>query len=260
MDCNESSRYMISLCVIGIVFVVIMGFLLIIPSVDGYSNHYDDVRNNQITQLWNLGNNLTEGDMLEYKICNDNIMYQEIYPYHCYNIKLTFISILESYKGDTWIVQGYFETPDRVEPVILLVNPYTFEITTDPLHVNLGESLESTIFSLNQYGEKSLSVGSIWDEIDSYFTNKINLEIKGKSILNIMNRTIQTSILSYDIIVPSEIHLNYDFPFPLKSTLYSPHIIFPAPKELHYFELINYEMSGIDYGDTSHTHDGLSEH
>lgn len=229
--------------IVYVIVMVICGsimIILLIPNVSAYSNHYDEVMDNQNNVSWSVGDNLNEGDYFHYTICNDELMSQIIWPYHCYDVKLTFISILESYKGNTWLVQGYLIVNENVSPMILFVNPYTFEVSTDPLNVNLGESLENTIFSLSKYGEKSLSIGTVWDSIDSYFTNKINLEIKSKTILSIQNNTIPVSVLSYDIIKPSVTHISTDYPFPLFSEIYSPQIIFPEPKELLYYKLVEY--------------------
>jgi len=208
--------------------------------LDQVNQHYDNYNNS----LWSLGENIQEGDYYSYKICNDDYIAQKIYPYHCYNIELEFVTILESYKGKVWIVQGNFTTLEINRSMIFLIDPDTFEVDTDLLNVDLGNSLENTIFLLSIYGEKSLSIGTVWDHIDSYFTNKIPLEIKNKQTIQIPNgvvdTSIETSVLSYDIIIPSNIYLHNDFPFPLKAKLYSPNIIYPEPQELYYFELLEY--------------------
>jgi hypothetical protein len=178
-------------------------------------------------------------------------MAQNIYPYHCYEIKLKFLDILESYRGPIWIVQGelsYGENNEFVNYTILEINPITFEVKSDRLNVNLANSLESTIFSLAQYKEKSLSIGTVWDEIDSYFTNVIPLEIKREQIMELEfrgittdeNTTISTSVLGYDIITESVVNISETYSFPIKSHMFSPHQIFPEPKELYYYELLNY--------------------
>ena len=198
--------------------------------------------------LWRLGENIQEGDYYEYKICNDDTMYQIIYPYHCYTISLEFVTILESYQGKVWIVQGNFITPNISEQIIFLIDTDNFKVNTDLLHKELGVSIQNTIFSLSKYGKSSLSIGTVWDYLDSYFTNKIPLEIKNKQSIQILNgsnyngnySTIETSVLSYDIIVPSNIYLHNDFPFTVQAKLYSPNIIYPEPKELYYYELLEY--------------------
>ncbi len=208
--------------------------------------------------LWSLGDNIAEGDYYSYKICNDDMMYQIIYPYHCYIISLEFVKLLESHTGDTWIVQSYLTIgggtiDNSTSPLILLIDPISFDVSTNPFNKKLGASIQNTIFSLSQYGEKSLSIGEVWDEIDSYYTNKIPLEIKNKQTIQIshtsINGTIVTSmevsVLSYDIIIPSNTYLHNDFPFPLKSKLYSPNIIYPEPQELYYFELLEYSTIDI---------------
>ena len=296
---NTSMKYLVLLIFVllilaTIILVTTIVFKIVdtIPSVfaisTNYSNYnyleqvqanYDDYNNS----LWSLGNGIAEGDYFVYKICNDNMMYQIIYPYHCYVISLEFVKILESYNGDVWIVQSYFtidgtigdtigdniyDTIDytivnsnNTSPLILLIDPYTFHVTTDPFNKKIGESLENTIFSLSTYGKQSLSIGIVWDEIDSYFTNKIPLEIKNKQTIEIFTpsftpnssndtsnyTSVETSVLSYDIIVPSNVYLHNDFPFPLKAELYSPHVIYPKPQELYYFELVDYQ-SGYQSG------------
>lgn len=205
-----------------------------------YGNHYDYVMSHENTEFWSIGNNLNDGDFYHYEICNDDSMSQKIYPYHCYEITLEFIKVLQSFKGYSWIVQGHITFGNNTNSMILLVDPYTFEVTTDPLNVDVGNSLEKTIFSLSKYGKKSLSIGSVWDNIDSYFTNKIPIEIKSDSLYHVSNMTVTTQVLSYDVIVPSETLINFNFPFPLYSDNYSPHIIFPEPKQEYYYELLDF--------------------
>jgi len=233
--------------VIKSIFVLFyIGIIIItIPSVSA-SSYLDMVQSNydKLDDKWSLGNGIAEGDYYEYKICNDDIMYQIIYPYHCYTISLEFVTILTSWNSDVWVVQGNLTigdtTPEISQPMIFLIDIDTFKVNTDILHKDVGASLENTIFSLSQYGEKSLSIGEQWDEIDSYYTNKIPLEIKNKQSIQILNGTLETSVLSYDIIIPSNVYLHKDFPFPLKAKLYSPNIIYPEPQELYYFELLEF--------------------
>ncbi len=221
--------------------------------------NYDDYNNS----LWRLGDNLQEGDYYSYKICNDNTLYQKIYPYHCYIISLEFVTILQSYKGDVWVVQGNFTilgtTPDITEQMIFLIDVDTFKVNTDILHKELGDSIQNTIFSLSIYDEKSLSIGTVWDQLDSYYTNKIPLEIKNKQTIQVqtksLNGTIETSVLSYDIIIPSNIYLHNDFPFPIKAKLYSPNIIYPTPQELYYFELLEFGNYDSNYNSNYHFRD-----
>jgi len=180
-----------------LMITVLISIVTMVPSVSAIS-YLDQVKanyDNYNDSLWSLGNNLAEGDYYSYKICNDDIMYQKIYPYHCYEISLEFVKILESYKGDTWIVQSYLTIGDTIgntigdpienntSPLILLIDPISFDVSTDQFNKKIGASLENTIFSLSLYGEKSLSIGEQWDEIDSYYTNKIPLEIKNKQTI-----------------------------------------------------------------------------
>ncbi len=296
---NTSIRYPLFLILIlSILVSILVSIGATTPSVSAilnssnstnYSyNHYDDVmshQNNSIDryETWSLGNNISEGDYYEYKICNDDIIAQMIYPYHCYVINLEFVTILESYKGKVWVVQGNFTilgstldtilgtTPHTSQPMIFLIDSTNFKVDTDILHKDIGVSLENTIFSLSQYGVQSLSIGTIWDEMDSYFTNKIPLEIKNKQTIQIPHTSIvtnivtgingtvvtsivtnivtnlETSVLSYDVIVPSNIYLHESFPFPLKAVTYSPHIIYPQPKEEYYFELLDYSNEYSNY-------------
>lgn len=268
---NTSTRYQLFSIVVSIILSIL---IITIPSVSAISMNYSNYNyleqvkanyDNYNDSLWSLGNGIQDGDYYSYKICNDTIMYQVIYPYHCYIINLEFVKLLESYKGDTWIVQSYFTVGNTIDdtigntidgtigdtignnksPLILLIDPYTFHITTDPFNKKIGKSLEKTIFSLSTYGVQSLSIGTVWDEIDSYYTNKIPLEIKNKQSIQVQtkspNDTLEVSVLSYDIIIPSNVYLHSDFPFPLKAKLYSPNIIYPEPQELYYFELLEYQ-------------------
>jgi len=275
---NTSVQYQLfSISILLILATILVSTIVItIPSVSAISmnNYLEQVKanyDNYNNSLWSLGENIQEGDYYSYKICNDDTMYQVIYPYHCYIISLEFVRILESYNGDTWIVQSYFTIDDTIgytigdtivnsnstRPLILLIDPYTFHITTDPFNRAIGDSIQNTIFSLSTYGVQSLSIGTVWDHIDSYYTNKIPLEIKNKQTIQVpnvsnytgINETIvtsmETSVLSYDIIIPSNIYLHNDFPFPVQAKLYSPNIIYPEPQELYYFELIDYRFNNI---------------
>jgi len=255
-----SIRYQLFSIFILLIISTILATILVstIPSVSAISYleqvkvNYDDYNDS----LWSLGNGIAEGDYYSYKICNDDTIHQIIYPYHCYEISLEFVTILESYKGKVWVVQGNFSTPDVVtQQMIFLINIDTFEVYSDPLNVDLGNSIQNTIFLLSQYGVQSLSIGTVWDSIDSYFTNKIPLEIKNRQTIQIphtsINGTIvtniETSVLSYDIVVLSNTYLHNDFPFPLKAEMYSPNIIYPHPKEEYYFELLEYSREYSNY-------------
>lgn len=210
---------------------------------------FDQVSQNYEKSLWGVGDNLLEGETYTYKICNDLQMSQIIYPYHCYFIELTFVSLMESYKGETCVVQGYLTIGDKTTSSILFINPDTFEVESDRLNVNLASSLENTIFSLSQYENLSLSIGTLWDEIDSYFTNPVPLEVKRHEEINMVNNTIGVTVLAYDVVIESTYFINEDFPFPLKASLYSPQIIFPEPVPLLFFELVDYVESCEMYFD-----------
>jgi len=190
--------------------------------------------------MWKLGDNIQKGDMYEYKICSDRIISQVIYPYHCYNIELEFVTILESYKGKVWVVQGNFTTLEINRSMILFINPDTFEVDTDLLNVDLGNSLENTIFSLSKYGEKSLSIGTVWGMVPSYFTNDIPLEIKKHELIDTSLGEINSKVLGYDVIVSSNYYVNEQYPFPVKASIFSPNIIFPESIEEYWYELEEY--------------------
>ncbi|MCJ8306557.1 MAG: hypothetical protein HRU07_05850 [Nitrosopumilus sp.] len=222
-----------------------------IPNSDSnqtFTSFAEQVNQNYQSELWGLGDSLLNDSSYTYKICNDPQMFQEIYPYHCYTITLNFETLMESYNGDVWMVQGFFETPDKKSSMILQIDPVTFEVTSDGLHKNLGRSLENTIFSLSHYGKKSLSTGTQWDELDSYFTNKVSLEIKRQESIDTSFGTVDTMVLGYDVIVQSNQYINSDFPFPVKSDMFSPQIIFPEPKELFYYELLDYSQPDFESG------------
>ncbi len=280
--------FLIGITVTMLVTTVVTTVVTIVDTIPFlvYGDSYlDQVKKNyEQSQLsnWSLGNNITEGDYYKYKICNDSIISQIIYPHHCYEISLEFVVQLESYQGKVWVVQGNFTIPDTIDYTILYSTLGTIDDTSESMiflidtdtftvysrfHKELGVSLENTIFSLSTYGVQSLSIGTIWDEIDSYFTNKIPLEIKNKQTIQIPQKiklvgvngivhpsivtsivtNIETSVLSYNIIVPSNVYLHESFPFPLKAKLYSPNIIYPHPKELYYFELLDYSRVDSNY-------------
>ncbi len=301
-----TKKYQLFSIVILFGLISVLGVITIvntIPSVSALlttSSYLEQVQANYDSNynqrnLWSLGNNIQEGDYYSYKICNDDYITQIIYPYHCYQINLEFVKILTSYKGKVWVVQGNFtildttlgttldtildNTPNTSQPMIFLIDSTTFDVTTDPFNVDLGNSIQNTLFSLSTHGVQSLSIGTIWGEIDSYFTNTIPFEIKNKqtipvshtsvvtNVVTSVNGTVdtsivnsivtevvtsivtnlETSVLSYDIIIPSNIYLHESFPFPLKAVMYSPHIIYPHPKELYYFELLDYSNEYSNY-------------
>ena len=199
--------------------------------------HYDEL-NDKL--MWKLGGTIQEGDLYQYIICSDKTISQIIYPYHCYNIELEFVTILESYNGEVWVVQGNFTTPDINRSMILLIDPTTFKVTTDKLNIDLGNSLENTIFSLSQYGEKSLSIGAVWGMVPSYFTNDVPLEIKKQKLIDTKLGVIDSKILGYDVIVQSNYYLSENYPFPVKASIFSPNIIFPESVVEYWFELEEY--------------------
>lgn len=205
---------------------------------DHIIQHYD-------SSLWGVGNNLKEGDSYEYKICGDKTISQVIHPYHCYNIELDFVTILESYKGKVWVVQGNFTTLEINRSMILFINPDTFQVDTDLLNVDLGNSLENTIFSLSVYGDKSVSIGKQWGMIPSYFTNDVSLEIKRQELIDTKIGIISTMVLGYDVIQQSNYYIS-DLPFPVKASIFSPNIIFPEPVEEYWYEL-EYYSNKLDY-------------
>lgn len=187
--------------------------------------------------LWRLGENLNEGDSFVYRICDGIIADSS-----CYDIKLVFVTILESYKGKTWIAQGIiFDDGHVADYFILQIDPETFEVDSDHLHSRYSLSLENTIFSLAEYQKKSLKTGTVWDSIDSYFTNNVPFEIKNQEIVHTPLCPIVSSVLSYEVIEQSKYFIADSFPFPVKAKLKSPHIIFPEPSELFSFELVAYE-------------------
>ncbi len=103
-----------SIVLLSIVVTIVSSVVLVsIPSVYGSTTtHLDQVNQNYESSLWKLGGTIQEGDTYQYKICSDKTILQVIYPYHCYNIELEFVNILESYKGKVWVVQGNFTTPE----------------------------------------------------------------------------------------------------------------------------------------------------
>lgn len=224
--------------VVVLLLIVVTIVMVSIPSV--YGDFSDIVQQKYDESLYHVGINLTEGDVYEYKICSDDTIQQVIYPYHCYNIQLNFVTILESYKGKVWVVQGNFTTPEINRSMILLIDVDTFEVSTDRLNVDLGNSIQNTIFSLSQYGKSSLSIGTVWGIIPSYFTHDVPLEIKRHELIDTEIGEIDSVILGYDVVQPSNYYISNDFSFPVRGNILSPNIIFPEPIELFYFEIINF--------------------
>ncbi len=119
-------------------------------------------------------------------------------------------------------------------------------MNTDRLNVDLGESLENTIFSLSQYGKSSLSTGTVWGIIPSYFTNDVPLEVKRQEPIDTPIGFIDTFVLGYDVIVQSNYYISDEYSFPVRALILSPQIIFPEPIELFYYELVSFSNKNSD--------------
>lgn len=213
-------------------------------------NFEDQVNSNYQRTLWDVGANLKDGDSYIYKIC-DNSLPRTVIDSHCYEIELHFSEILQSWRGPVWIVQGVLNYEDAnnhpiTEYMIFQINPETFEVYSDRLNFELANSLENTIFSLSKYSNKSLTVGNVWDDIDSYFTNSIPLEIKRQQIVITPFGDVEVFVLGYDVIKESNYMIDGSLAFPIKGNVYSPHLIFPEPRQLFYYELISYSNRYYD--------------
>jgi len=233
-------------------------------------NFVDQVNSNYQSTLWSVGANLKDGDSYIYKIC-DNYLPRTVIDSHCYTIELHFGEILQSWSGPVWIVQGILNYDDInnhpiTEYMIFQINPETFEVYPDRLNFELANSLENTIFSLSKYSNKSLIVGNVWDDIDSYFTNSIPLEIKRQQIVITPFGDVETFVLGYNAVEESNYMIDGSLAFPIRGNVYSPHLIFPEPQQLFYYDLISYSNSYYDDSyddsyDSSHDsfHDELTE-
>ena len=241
-----------------------LGFLILpvlliglIPTIQS-ETFEEQVNSNYSSTLWSVGNNLQEGDLYIYKIC-DNSLPRTVIDSHCYTIELQFLQILESWRGPVWIVQGILNYDDAnnqpiTKHMIFQINPKTLEVYPDRLNFELANSLEHTIFSLSAYSEKSLTVGTLWDDIDSYFTNSIPLEIKRQQNIITPFGDLEVFVLGYDVIEESNFFIDDFFAFPIRGDVYSPHLIFPEPQQLFYYELISYSNNYYAdfYGDNSY--------
>mgnify|MGYP006417443289 CR=1 FL=1 len=210
-----------------------------------FDSYYSQISEKHQKSLWDVGDNLDEGDYFSYRICDGTIP-ETFISSHCYNIQLTFVSLLESSNGSVWIVQGILTTSTEERFLILHIDPDTFEVDSDVMNLDLAESLEKTIFSLASYKNKSLKIGNVWDSIDSYFTNDVSLEIKKSESVQFSFGVVETFVLGYDVVTSSSHFINSDFPFPLLATIYSPNIIFPEPLELYSYEILEYGMIDAD--------------
>ncbi len=215
---------------------------------DSTNDYLDQVRKNYEKSQWGLGENLQEGDFYHYRICDDRFVPFEIIGHRCYDLELTFGTILQSWDGPVWIVQGNVTSSQKSQYMIFHVNPETFEINTNNYNSEWANSISETIFSLSQYGENQLKIGSVWGEIESYFTNDTPIKIQRESNIDLDNGKIETFVLGYDVIEESQIFINSQYPFPVKAIVYDPHQIFPKVKELYYFELIeHYNIQDDNY-------------
>ena len=190
-----------------------------------FDSYQSQISENYQKSLWNLGENIHEGDYFSYRIC-DGAIPETFISSHCYNIDLTFVSLLESSYGSVWIVQGVLTTAIEERFLILHIDPDTFEVNTDKSNIDLADSLERTIFSLSHYKNKSLKIGNVWDSIDSYFTNDVLFEIKRNESIQLSFGVVDASVLGYDVVTTSNYFISKDFAFPLLATVYSPNIIF----------------------------------
>jgi hypothetical protein len=233
-----------------------LGFLVLLILPIGFipvglSETFEDKVNSKYNQtLWGIGANLKEGDSYVYKIC-DNSLPRTVIDSHCYYVELYFIQILESWSGPVWIVQGVLNYDDAnnhsiTKYMIFQINPETFEVYSDRLNFELANSLENTIFSLSSYQNKSLIVGTLWDKIDSYFTNSVPLEIKRQQSIITPFGDVTTFVLGYDVIEESSFFIDDSLAFPIRGDIYSPHLIFPEPRQLFYYELISFHDSYPD--------------
>ena len=237
-------------------YVIPLGFsILLILSIGlipvGLSETFEEqVSSNYSSTLWGIGNTLKEGDSYIYKIC-DNSIPRTVIDSHCYTMELYFVQILESWRGPVWIVQGVLNYDDAdnhpiTKYMIFQINPQTFEVYSDRLNFDLANSLENTVFSLSSHQNKSLIVGTLWDEIDSYFTNSVPLEIKRQQSIITPFGDVEIFVLGYDIIEESNFFIDDSLAFPIRGDIYSPHLIFPEPKQLFYYELISYHDGSND--------------
>lgn len=210
-----------------------------------FDSFYSQINEKHQKSLWKLGESLNEGDSFTYRIC-DGTVPETFISSHCYTIDLTFVSLLESWNGSSWIVQGILNTDTEERFLILQIDPVTFKVTTDKLNIDLANSLEKTIFSLSEHEKKSLKVGTVWDSLDSYFTNYTSLEIKKNESTRLSFGVVEISVLGYDVIKESHYFINDEFPFPVFAMLYSPNIIFPEPLELYNYELMQYSFFDVE--------------
>lgn len=213
-------------------------------------NFEDQVNSNYQSTLWSVGANLKDVDSYIYKIC-DNSLPRTVIDSHCYTIELYFSEILQSWRGPVWIVQGIlnFEDADNhtiTEYMIFQINPETFEVYPDRMNFELANSLENTIFSLSKYSNKSLIVGNVWDDIDSYFTNSVPLEIKRQQNTITPFGNVETFVLGYTVVEESNFFIDGSLAFPIGGNVYSPHLIFPEPQQLFYYDLVSYSDSYYD--------------
>ena len=210
----------------------------------------EQVNSNYQSTLWGVGANLKDGDSYTYKIC-DNSLPRTVIDSHCYEIELYFSEILQSWRGPVWIVQGILNYEDTnnhtiTKYMIFQINPEIFEVYPDRLNFELANSLEKTIFSLSKYSNKSLTVGTLWDDIDSYFTNSVPLEIKRQQNTITPFGDVETFVLGYNVVEESNYMIDDSLAFPIKGDVYSPHLIFPEPQQLFYYDLISYSNSYSD--------------
>lgn len=214
--------------------------IIAIPSVSGNLQDERQLLFYNNNDNWGIGDDLIEGDYFEYRICGENLATKVITPHHCFDVQLTFVAIMESSQGMVWVVQGMYSDVVNTRYMIFQIDTETFEIITDSSNRELGWIIEDTIFSLSQYKSKSLTIGTQWGDIDSYFTQSVPFEIKREQQLIINNSTYNTSVLGYDVVIESNIFIDNNLPFPIKGEVYSPRIIYPNPELSYYYELMDY--------------------
>ena len=131
---------------------------------------------------WSLGLDLLGGDSYNYHICDPSLLVSESF---CYDIELTFLDTLRTHDRSVWIVQATIIHDGNLDYAIFHIDEDSFDVQTDVFSKPYGDSVEKTLFWMQQYAptreSKPLKVGSSWGDVSEFLTPDENLMVKSIS-------------------------------------------------------------------------------
>jgi hypothetical protein len=168
---------------------------------------------------WNLGQDLWGGQSYNYHICDPTLLISDSY---CYDIDLKFIDSLRSHNNLMWIVQATINHDGKENYAIFQINANTFEIKTDVSSQPYADSVEKTLFWIQEYASehdsKMLKTGKSWGDVSQFLTPDTNLMVKGHSDFSFDNNNS-----FYDVgFSRANLVISQDYPFPVDAQVKRP--------------------------------------